>query len=104
MVTALSVTLVIGLFFRSRVAFWVSVIACAAWVGGNLARLELIQTFPIATSINLLFSFGMLALHQTAPSLQWFAFKNPRQVRGTLWGLSIMVIVIADTLLPLPRR
>ena len=70
----------------------------------NLARLEFIQSAPITLSINLLFSIGMLVLHQTAPSLQWFGFRNPRQVRGSLWGLSILVIAFAEMLMPLPRR
>ena len=104
MMTALSFTLTVGLLFRSRVAFWLSAIACAAWVGGNLARLEIIGSAPITLSINLLFSIGMLELHQTAPSLQWFGFRNPRRVRGSLWGLSILVIVLAEMLMPLPRR
>jgi hypothetical protein len=104
MVTALSFALVVGLLFRSRVAFWLSAIACAAWVGGNLARLELIGSAPIAVSISLLFSVGMLVLHQTGASLQWFCFRNPRQVRRTLWGISILFIVLAEMLMPLPQR
>jgi hypothetical protein len=104
MMTALSFTLVVGLYFRSRIAFWLSAIGFAMTVGGNLARLEFIQSAPISLSINLLFSIGMLVLHQTAPSLRWFGFRNPRQVRGSLWGLSILVIVLAEMLMPLPRR
>jgi hypothetical protein len=104
MMAALSFTLVVGLYFRSRIAFWLSALGFAATIGGNLALIEASRSLPAKVLINMAVAVGTLLLHQMAHSLRWFGFRDARQIRRIFWGLCILVVALMEMIIPLRPR
>jgi hypothetical protein len=91
-----SLFLVVGLYFRWRLAFWISAIGFAAATGGNVARILAVEAMPPMLTISLIIGLGLLLVHQTASSLRWFGFERVRQIRLFFWSLSALFCILTE--------
>ena len=97
----LSFVLVIGLYFRWRLALWGSVLIFAAAAGGTLAHklLNLGATILIVqteTLLNIAFLFQVVGviLHQTANTFRWFGIEKVRKMRPWFWLVAVTAFSI----------
>lgn len=93
-----SFILFVGLYFRWRLALWVSAFIFAASAGGTVAHKLLGLSSPILyvqkeTLLNIAFVFQVagVTLHQTAMTFRWFGFDQVRKIRPWFW----LVVVVA---------
>ena len=93
---ALSLFLGVAVFFRWRVGFWMSVVGCAAGIGGTLARISAVDDPPRFLFASLAIGLGSLLVHQVLGFLKWFGFSNARAVRLGCWLFAAIVCVIAE--------
>jgi hypothetical protein len=92
----LSIFVVIALFMRWRLGFWLSSLAYAAATGGNVARIIANETVPVLLAISVIGGLGLLLIHQIPTSLRWFKFEKFRRVRTWFWCLSALVCIVTE--------
>ena len=91
----LSLFIVVALYLRWRVGFWISAIGFAAASGATLARILALGSFSPFLLVSLAVGCGAVLVQQAPASLRWFGFESVRTIRLAFWGLSALIGIIA---------
>jgi hypothetical protein len=88
-----SVFLIVGLYLRWRVAFWLSALCYAVIVGYDIAKILASVTPPPSAVLGAVISVAILILHQKTTSMRWFGIERQRIIRFLFWLLSALACV-----------
>lgn len=92
----LSLFVVVALFMRWRLGFWLSSLIYGAATGGNVARVIANDTIPALLAMSVVIGIVLSLIHQIPPSLRWFDFEKFRKVRTWFWCLSALACIVTE--------
>jgi hypothetical protein len=92
---AFSLFIVVALYLRWRVGFWISAVGFAAASGATLARIFALGSFSPFLLVSLAVACGAVLVQQAPASLRWFSFERVRTVRLAFWELSSLIGIVA---------
>jgi hypothetical protein len=91
-----SSSILLGVLFRFRSAFWISSFAYAIVIGATVAIAIRTESLPTRLGFRLILTAVLILLQQQPMSLDWFGFQDRRRVRLWLWLFLALTSIVSE--------